>query len=191
MAWPDIKISDGHILTGVKVQKITETDVTLSNSLGTFRLPASNLPPDMRDRFRIDASPMTGSAELLASGLATPPTAAGTPAAAVPLPAAMLTKVSEIETTLRKQEAKQAELQRTRQAYFAQFQDYQKKDDLAKFLGKPQKYQSVIPKILQAINQLDTQLADLSSKIVTLQIQIDNIREGNVREQVGVPDSPR
>jgi seryl-tRNA synthetase len=192
MTWPDIKVSDGHVLTSVRIQKITETDVTLSNSLGTFRLAAANLPADMRDRFRIDASPMTDSAALLASGLtvASQPEGA-TPSAEAPLSAAMLAKVSESEATLRKHLANQTELQRTRQAYLSQAQDYRKKDETARFLGKPMKYQSVIPKIIQAINQLDTQLAEISTKIVTLQMQVDNIKEGTGKEPVAAPDLPR
>ena len=32
---------------------------------------------------------------------------------------------------------------------------------------------------------------DLASKIVPLQMQVDDIREGTVKEPVGAPDSPR
>jgi hypothetical protein len=70
-------------------------------------------------------------------------------------------------------------------------QDYRNKDSLAKFQGKPMKYQAVIPRIISAINQLDTQLAELSTKIVTLQMQVDDIKEGTANEQpVGAPGSP-
>jgi hypothetical protein len=206
VALPDVTLASGQVLQGVRIVKITDTEITLAHNGGSARVPGSSLPADLRDRFRIDMSPMVRSPDaVVASGAApsagssplqpsTPPLVASTetetsPAPATPevfQPAAVeLTqtqrnKVDEAETTLRQHEKKEIELRRTRGAYLAQVQDYQKKDDRAKFLGQPQKYQKVIPQITKAITDIDNQLAENTSKIVTLQIKVDDIKEGRV-----------
>jgi hypothetical protein len=204
VALPDVTLASGQVLQGVRIVKITDTEITLAHNGGSARVPGSSLPADLRDRFRIDMSPMVRSPDaVVASGAApsagssplqpsTPPLVASTepsptPAtpevfqpAAVELTQTQRNKVDEAETTLRQHEKKEIELRRTRGAYLAQVQDYQKKDDRAKFLGQPQKYQKVIPQITKAITDIDNQLAETTSKIVTLQIQISDIKEGRV-----------
>jgi seryl-tRNA synthetase len=187
---PEIRLDSGVVLRNVKFQNITDSEISFSHDGGIARLSAGSLPAEFRDLFGIH----TPTAAAVASSVPSQAPVAIAPAP-VPTPAVVLTtieqdRVSTDEAAIRIHQKTQAELQRTRNAYLAQADDYQKKDQRAKFLGKSPRYQKVIPKIVQAINQLDTQLAEISTRIATLQMQVDDIRQGTVKEPAGAPGSP-
>lgn len=196
---PEVSLADGTLLRNVSITGISGSEVAFSHSLGLMRVPASNLPEPLQDRLRIEKSPMLGAAGDGALAASTtgagdaPPAAASAsaPATGAEMNAALRARVETAESEIRKQEAKEAEMRRTQSAYLSQLQDYRKKDDEARFLGKPQRYQELIPKITQAINAIDLQIVELSTKIVTLKIEVDNIKEGHVTVPAPAPDSPR
>jgi hypothetical protein len=208
VALPDVTLASGQVLQGVRIVKITDTELTLAHNGGSARVAGSNLPADLRDRFRIDMSPMVGSPGALAasgpaaSSSATLAPGSSPPPASIPAvvastgtspgpagdvvflpPAVELTqaqrnKVDAAEASLREHHNKETELRRTRGAYLAQVHDYSVKDERARFMGQPPKYQKVIPQITKAINDLDEQLAQNTAKIVDLEKQVTNIKEG-------------
>lgn len=196
---PEVTLADGTLLRNVSITSISGDEVALTHSQGLMRVSAAGLPEQLSDRLRISASPMLGEAGQIASAATSTPGAdapsgvpmAGASAPGVQLSAAGMERVKSAETELRMYQAKEAEMRRTQGAYMAQAQDYRKKDSEARFVGKPERYQQLLPKITQAINAIDVQLGELSSKIVSLKIEVDSIKEGQLTEPAPAPDSPR
>jgi hypothetical protein len=193
---PELRLENGMVLRDVKLQRIGESEVGVAHAGGMARLSTADLPPNLRDILRIHSAaprPAAAVAAATAPGAAPQPAAApaGTPAATEPAPPAVVlnatqqNQVDAAQSTLRTHEKRQVELQRTRSAYLAQVQDYRDKDSKAKFMGKPERYTKIIPKITQAINDIDAQLADVSVKIATLQMQVSDIKDGRA------PQSPQ
>ncbi len=48
--WPDLMLPNGQTITGVKIQKCTDTDVSLSHSGGVAKVQAKDLPDDLKSR---------------------------------------------------------------------------------------------------------------------------------------------
>ena len=48
--WKDIVLANGQTITAVKIQKCTDTDVSLSHSGGVVKLASKDLPQDLQDR---------------------------------------------------------------------------------------------------------------------------------------------
>jgi chromosome segregation ATPase len=184
MAWPSVQLRNGQVLSGVTIQKITDSDLTLNHDQGTVRIAARDLPADLRDRLRIEESPMTRWAAIVESGAELPAaaSASGSPETSagggVSLTPAQLARISHTEANVSRYETRKTELHQTKQAYLVQVADYRRKDEIAYYTKKPQKYKEVIPQIVQAINRLDEQIAELATKIATLQIEVANIKEG-------------
>lgn len=63
MQWADVPFRNGQILKEVRIQKVTDTEVTLAHSEGVAKLRADELPADLKDRFRIGMEPFLGSPE--------------------------------------------------------------------------------------------------------------------------------
>lgn len=63
MQWADVPFRNGQILKEVRIQKVTETEVTLAHSEGVAKLRGDELPPDLKDRFRIGMEPFLNSPE--------------------------------------------------------------------------------------------------------------------------------
>lgn len=71
MQWADVPFRNGQILKEVRIQKVTDTEITLAHSEGVAKLRVEELPPDLKDRFRIGMEPFLSSSEP-AVGAATP-----------------------------------------------------------------------------------------------------------------------
>jgi hypothetical protein len=56
--WPDVTLPNGQTLTGVTIQKVTDTDVSLAHSGGVTRVSVPDLPADLKTRFRYNMVPM-------------------------------------------------------------------------------------------------------------------------------------
>lgn len=48
--WADVALPNGQVITGVKIQKSTSSDVALSHSSGVVKIPAKDLPDDLKAR---------------------------------------------------------------------------------------------------------------------------------------------
>lgn len=48
--WPDVTLLNGQVISGVKIQKCTDTDVALSHNGGVVKLPVKDLPEDLKAR---------------------------------------------------------------------------------------------------------------------------------------------
>lgn len=48
--WADVTLGNGMVITGVKIQKCTDTDVALSHNGGVVKLPVKDLPDDLKAR---------------------------------------------------------------------------------------------------------------------------------------------
>jgi hypothetical protein len=70
MELPDLQLSSGPRFRNVKIQSIDESLAVLKHSEGVSKVPASALPPELRDRLRFGFIPGTSgnSAEASASG---------------------------------------------------------------------------------------------------------------------------
>jgi predicted nucleic acid-binding Zn-ribbon protein len=69
--WTDVPFRNGQILKEVRIQKVTDTEITLAHSEGVAKLRVDELPPDLKDRFRIGMEPFLSSPEPTV-GAATP-----------------------------------------------------------------------------------------------------------------------
>jgi len=57
MACPDITLPNGQTITNVTIQKATEAEVTFAHAQGVVKMKASDLPPDLKARFRYGMVP--------------------------------------------------------------------------------------------------------------------------------------
>jgi hypothetical protein len=57
--WADVPFRNGQMLRQVRIQKVTETEVTLAHSEGVARLTAEELPAELKDKFRLGMEPFT------------------------------------------------------------------------------------------------------------------------------------
>ncbi len=184
MIIPELALLDGTVLKNVTIQEITDAEIKMAHSLGVVRVPSGNLPVSARERFRMGMSPMTllveekpEPASTVAAAPAGPPPDSPT-APAVTLSQAQKDRVSQARESIQQMEVRQATLVRTKQKYVAQMQDFMEKDEAARLAGKKQPYKEIRPKITLAINAIDKELTDLSTKVVTLQIEVSDITEG-------------
>lgn len=96
MAWQDIALPNGKTLQGVRIQKVTDSEVTFVHSLGVLKVPAADVPDDLRKKFRL-GSPMLSTAGTSTSVKKKDPApAAGS--AASPLPLAFGPTTEQIAT---------------------------------------------------------------------------------------------
>lgn len=58
MVWPDFNHTNGQTLRGVKIQKATDTEVTVSHNEGVVKLTGEALTPELKARFRIGMVPV-------------------------------------------------------------------------------------------------------------------------------------
>lgn len=69
LTFPEIKLTDGRILTDAKVRKIEETQVSFMHSAGMGTVPTSQLPPSLLEQFDLGSSSLTGALDVTAAGL--------------------------------------------------------------------------------------------------------------------------
>lgn len=69
LTFPEIKLTDGRVLTDAKVRKIEETQVSFMHSAGMGNVPASQLPPALQDQFDLGASSLTSAIDVTAAAL--------------------------------------------------------------------------------------------------------------------------
>jgi hypothetical protein len=55
----DIVLKDGVVLTGARVQRMTDRDITFQHAGGVAKGELKNLPPEIRDRYRQQMPPFT------------------------------------------------------------------------------------------------------------------------------------
>jgi hypothetical protein len=48
--WPDVTLPNGQVLTAVKIQKVSNDQVTLAHSGGVVRVSSKDVPDDMKER---------------------------------------------------------------------------------------------------------------------------------------------
>ncbi|RBP46514.1 hypothetical protein DES53_102905 [Roseimicrobium gellanilyticum] len=60
----DVPYRNGQILKEVRIQKVTDTELTLAHSEGVAKLRADELPPDLKDRFRLGMEPYISMAKI-------------------------------------------------------------------------------------------------------------------------------
>jgi hypothetical protein len=76
--WPDVTLGNGQVLTGVTIQKVTDTDVSLTHSGGVSKIAVADLPADLKERFRYNMVPMVQPQENGKVGPVLPPASANT-----------------------------------------------------------------------------------------------------------------
>jgi hypothetical protein len=81
MPWPDVTLNSGQVLTAVTIQKVTDTDVSVTHSGGVSKIAVADLPTDLKERFRYGMAPMIQLPDDK-SAAANAPTAADAAAAA-------------------------------------------------------------------------------------------------------------
>lgn len=59
MTVPDFALPNGQVLTAVKIQKVTDTDVTFSHNQGVAKVSANDVPAELKARFRYGMLPFT------------------------------------------------------------------------------------------------------------------------------------
>jgi chromosome segregation ATPase len=107
LQWADVTLGSGQVLTGVTIQKVSDTDVSLTHSGGVSKIPVAELPADLKERFRYNMVPMVQSQDKAgAKGTATggrTPVAAPTPSEVQSAKQAEMQTLANKITTLQNQ----------------------------------------------------------------------------------------
>jgi hypothetical protein len=177
LAWPDLTLPNGQVLKSVTIQKVTDSDVAFAHSGGVTRVHVSDLPPDLLDRFRHGRPPMVIGETPAAPSSSPAPNQSTAPPASTPAPrpsAAVSPKVLEMQATVRELEKRMAEYNRTAGLYQNQVQAYRQKDNELKQSGKAPVHTRVIPRLDDALRDLNVKMGELNARIGNLKIEIEN-----------------
>lgn len=183
---PDNALEKGQVPQGTLVQKVLGTELTVSHPQGIARIPLSSLNADLRLRLRVGMSPPDPRSPP-ESATPTPVVAAASssamPQAAPPPAEPQLTtdqkeRIAKIQAEINIYAVQVVDLDRTKNAYLRQANDYRIKDAKSIYMGQRPRYANIIPRIDAASRELMGRIGEIRVKIADLQIQIEGIKAG-------------
>jgi hypothetical protein len=175
ISWPDITLAGGQTYTNVTIQKITDTEVNLIHSGGLTKVPAAELPADIKERFRLGMSPMNRKP----SGDDGKGKSAGDAGIAPALPAvangqnAYLERVArnkKLDEKIRALQAQIVSLDRTRSEWAMQANQHRKEGVAAQGRGRPSNA------YFSNANAADAQASAASRQIDALRAEIASLQ---------------
>lgn len=127
MEFPALTLNSGQTLQIVKLQKITDTTVSLSHSNGLMKIEGKELPEDLRERFRYGMEPMISDVPAAATTSAQP---------ANPTPSNS-TSASHIQIEIDAIDEKIVQLEKTKTEWANAANSYRNQISSAQYSGRP------------------------------------------------------
>lgn len=152
-------LSSGQVLQGVKLQKITDTTVSISHSNGLIKIEGKDLPDDLRERFRYGMEPTVSDVPPPILPSSSTPTSSSPPKSTVPATHYQI----EIEAI----DQKIAQLDKSKMEWASLANSYRSQVSSAQFAGRPS-YTS------------RNQAAQADQTVQTINAQISKLQEEQV-----------
>jgi DNA repair exonuclease SbcCD ATPase subunit len=165
--WADVPFRNGQILRQVRIQKVTDTDVTLAHAEGLAKLTADELPADLKDRFRLGMEPFLS---LPSDGPALPSLAATVPSGSRSS-SLKTSSPTEVEAEISAHDAKVLTMETTRAQWRSRATSLRFQTDNAKGAGRPSYT------LNQQATEAERQLATVEQQLTQMRIESDRLRK--------------
>ncbi|MEY4485445.1 MAG: hypothetical protein RL693_2897 [Verrucomicrobiota bacterium] len=165
-----VTLNSGQVLQGVKLQKITDTSVSLSHSNGLIKVEGKDLPDDLRKRFRYGMEPTVAvpiESQSVTGGSQSAPTAASPPKSGTPA------SHYQIEIDALDQKITQLEKSKTEWSNLAD--SYRSQASTAQAYGRPSyTFRAQAAQADQNVQTVNTQISKLQEEQVGLRKKMAN-----------------
>jgi hypothetical protein len=173
-SWADVPFRNGQVLRQVRIQKVTESDVTLAHADGLAKLNADELPPDLRDRLRLGMEPFLSqppAASSTASNNSTMPAAAKTATPGSGSSAAKEQAVATLESEIKANDSKVSSMVTSRTQWSNRATGLRLQAEAARSAGRP------TYNLNQQATEAEKQLAAVEQQLTQLRVQGDELRK--------------
>lgn len=175
-AWADVPFRNGQVLRQVRIQKVTDTDVTLAHADGLAKLTADELPADLRERFRLGMEPFLSLPAAASPGTSPMQAGATTKTAAATIPAsgssaAKEQAVAALEAEIKANDSKLSSMVTTRAQWYNRATGLRLQAEAARSSGRP------TYTLNQQATEAERQLATVEQQVAQVRQEGDSLRK--------------